>query len=86
MTQELQYYGYQFALLEPMNDRYLKDQQYLYLFNVVAVKVIEHFLNIWEELEQIGKVPESEGLMIFSTGLSNLLIELPDTAKYFKTW
>ena len=82
MTQELQYYGYQFALLEPMNDRYLKDQQYLYLFNVVAVKVIEHFPNIWEELEQIGKVIEPEGLMVFSTDLANPLIELPHATKH----
>jgi cyclopropane fatty-acyl-phospholipid synthase-like methyltransferase len=51
MTQELQHYGYQFILLEPMNDGYLKDQQYLFLFDaVVAVEVIEHFQNIWEEL------------------------------------
>ena len=69
MTQKLQHYGYKFTLLEAMNDRYRKDQQHLYLFNVVAVKVIEHFPSIWEELEQIGKVLEPEGLMVFSTGL-----------------
>jgi hypothetical protein len=29
--------------MEPMNDGYLKDQQYLFLFDAVfAVKVIEH--------------------------------------------
>ena len=50
------------------------------------VKVIEHFPNIWEELEQIGKVLEPEGLMVFSTGLANPLIELPDAAKHFKAW
>ena len=86
MTQELQHYGYQFIRLEAMNDGYLKDQQYLYLFNVIAVKVIEHFPNIWEELEQIGKVLEPEGLMVFSTDLANPLIELPYAAKHFKTW
>ena len=86
MTQKLQHYGYQFTLLEAMNDGYRKGQQHLYLFNVVAVKVIEHFPSIWEELEQIGKVLEPEGLMVFSTGLANPLIELPDAAKHFKTW
>ena len=43
MTQELQRHGYQVIALEPMNDGYLKDQQYLFLFDaVVAVEVIEH--------------------------------------------
>ena len=85
MTQKLQHYGYQFTLLEAMNDGYRKDQQHLYLFNVVAVKVIEHLSNIWEELEHIEKVLEPEGIIVFSTGLTNPFKELPDTAKYFET-
>lgn len=86
MTEKLQHYGYQFTLLEAMNDGYRKDQQHLYLFNVVAVKVIEHLSNIWGELKRIEKVLEPEGLMVFSTGLANPLIELPDAAKHFKAW
>ena len=85
MTQKLQHYGYQFTLLEAMNDGYRKDQQHLYLFNVVAVKVIEHLSNIWEELEHIKEVLELESIIVFSTGLKNLLTQLPNTAKYFKT-
>jgi 2-polyprenyl-3-methyl-5-hydroxy-6-metoxy-1,4-benzoquinol methylase len=51
MTQDLQRHGYQVTALEPMNNGYLKDQQYLFLFDaVVAVEVIEHFPNAWEEL------------------------------------
>jgi hypothetical protein len=42
--------------------------------------------NIWEELEHIEKVLELESIIVFSTGLTNLLIELPHAAKYFKTW
>ena len=43
MTQDLQRHGYQVTALEPMNDGYLKNQQYLFLFDAVfAVKVIEH--------------------------------------------
>jgi hypothetical protein len=38
-----------------------------------------------EELEQILKVLEPEGLMVFSTGLANPLIELPDAAKHLDT-
>jgi hypothetical protein len=71
--------------MESMNDGYLKDQQYLYLFNGVAVKVIEHLSNIWEELEHIKEVLELESIIVFSTGLKNLLTQLPNTAKYFKT-
>jgi len=43
MPQDLQRHGYQVTALKPMNDGYLKDQQYLFLFDAVfAVKVIEH--------------------------------------------
>jgi SAM-dependent methyltransferase len=87
MTQELQRHGYQVTALEPMNDGYLKDQGYPFLFDVVvAVEVIEHLPNVWEELEQIEKVLEPEGIMVFSTGLTNPFIELPDATEHFKTW
>ena len=56
MTQDLQRHGYQVTALEPMNDGYLKDPQYLFLFDTVfAAKVIEHLPNVWEELEHIDK-------------------------------
>jgi 2-polyprenyl-3-methyl-5-hydroxy-6-metoxy-1,4-benzoquinol methylase len=86
MIQKLQHYGYQFTLLEAMNDGYRKDQQHLYLFNVVAVKVIEHLSNIWGELKRIEKVLEPEGIIVFSTGLTNPFTELPYAAEYFETW
>lgn len=87
MTQELQRHGYLVTALEPMNDGYLKDQNYPFLFDaVVAVEVIEHLPNIWEELEEIEKVLEPEGIMVFSTGLTNTFIELPDSIEHFKTW
>jgi 2-polyprenyl-3-methyl-5-hydroxy-6-metoxy-1,4-benzoquinol methylase len=87
MTQELQRHGYQVTALEPMNGEHLKDQQYPFLFDVVvAIEVIEHLPNVWEELKQIEKVLEPEGIMVFSTGLTNPFIELPDAAEHFKTW
>jgi 2-polyprenyl-3-methyl-5-hydroxy-6-metoxy-1,4-benzoquinol methylase len=59
MTQELQRHAYQVTLLEPLNDGYIKDQQYPFLFDiVVVVEVIEHLPNVWEELEHIEKVLE----------------------------
>jgi hypothetical protein len=86
MTQDLQRHGYQVIALEPMNDGYLKDQQYPFLFDVVvAVEVIEHLPNVWEELKRVEKVPEPEDIIVFSTGLTNPFIELPDAAKNFET-
>lgn len=87
MARELRSQGYQVTALEPMRDGYLKDQQYPQLFDVViAVEVIEHLPNPWEELEQIEKVLEPEGIMVFSTGLTNPFIEAPDAVEHFKTW
>ncbi len=87
MTRELQKHGYQVTALEPMDDGYLKDQNYPFKFDVVvAVEVIEHLPNVWEELEQIEKVLTPNGIMIFSTGLTNSFIELPDASEHFKTW
>ena len=70
-----------------MNDGYLKDEQYPFLFDVVvAVEVIEHLHNVWEELEQIEKALEPECILVFSTGMTNPFIELPNAAEHFKTW
>ena len=79
MTQELQHNAYQVTLLEPMNNGCLKDQQHPFLFDVVfALEVIEHLPNAWKELEHIEKVLEPEGIIVFSTGLTNPFTELPD--------
>ena len=87
MVKELRHHGYEVTALEPMHDGYLKDQLYPHLFDVVvAVEVIEHLPNVWEELEQIEKVLEPEGIMAFSTGMTNPFIELPDAIKQFKAW
>ena len=87
LTRELERRGYRMTALEPMNDGYLKDQKYPDLFDaVIALEVIEHLPNVWEELEEIGKVLNPEGLMMFSTFLTNPFIESADAADQFKNW
>ena len=55
--------------LEPMGYGYLKDQSYLFLFDaVVAIKVIEHLSNAWEELQELEKVLKPEVIIVFQRG------------------
>ena len=73
--------------LDPISNGYLKDQSYPYKFNVVvAVEVIEHLLDIWEEITEINKVLSHDGIMIFTTYLTNHFIDRPDARNYFKNW
>jgi SAM-dependent methyltransferase len=87
LAQELQRRGYRVTALEPMTDGYLKDQNYPFFFDaVVAIEVIEHLPNVWEELQEIEKVLKPEGIILFSTGLTNPFIDLPDAVEQFKEW
>ncbi len=87
LARELERHGYQMTALEPMTDGFLKDQNYPFLFDaVVAIEVIEHLPNIWEELEQIEKNLKPEGVMIFSTGLTNSFIDSVNAVEKFKEW
>ena len=87
LAQELQRRGYRVIALEPMTDGYLKDQSYPFLFDAVfAIEVIEHLPNVWEELQEIEKVLKPEGVIVFSTRLTNPFVDLPDAAEQFKEW
>lgn len=87
LTCELEKRGYRMTALEPMNDGYLKDQNYPFLFDaVIALEVIEHLPNVWEELEGIEKVLKPEGIMVFSTCLTNPFIDSADAVEQFKGW
>ena len=87
LTKELRQRGYHVTALEPMTDGYLKDQNYPHPFDVVvAIEVIEHLPNIWEELREIEKVLTRDGIVFFSTMMTNHFIELPDAAEQFKNW
>ncbi len=87
MARELRGRGFNVTELEPMRDGYLKDQSYPVLFDaVVGVEVIEHLPNPWEELREIEKVLAPEGIVLFSTMMTNPFVEAPNAAEHFKTW
>lgn len=87
LAQELQRLDYRVTALEPMTDGYLKDQSYPFSFDaVIAIEVIEHLPDVWEELQEIEKVLKPEGIIVFSTGLTNPFIDLPDAVEQFKKW
>ncbi len=87
MTRELRGRGYDVTPLEPMLHGYLKDQDYSHKFDVViAVEVIEHLQNPWEEIREIEKILPPEGIVIFSTLLTNAFIDRPDAGEQFKNW
>ncbi len=87
LARELQHRGYRVTTLEPMTDGYLKDQNYPFLFDaVIAIEVIEHLPNVWEEFKEIEKVLKPEGVIIVSTRLTNPFIDLPDAVEQFKDW
>ena len=87
MTDEFLRRGYDVTPLEPMTHGYLKDQNYSAQFDVViAVEVIEHLLEPWEELHEIENVLAQDGIVIFSSLLTNSFIDRPDVREQFKNW
>lgn len=87
MTQEFRKRGYDVTALEPMSDGYLKDQKYAVKFDVViAVEVIEHLLEPWDEIQEIERVLAPDGIVIFSSLLTNPFIDLPNAREQFKNW
>jgi SAM-dependent methyltransferase len=87
MTNEFRERGYDVTPLEPMTHGYLKDQNYSAQFDVViAVEVIEHLREPWKEILEIEKVLAPDGIVIFSTLLTNAFIDRPDASEQFKNW
>ncbi|MBF0273974.1 MAG: class I SAM-dependent methyltransferase [Nitrospinae bacterium] len=87
LTKELIKRGYDVTPVEPMVNGYLKDQKFDALFNtVVSLEVIEHLPNMWQELSEIEKVLTQDGIMAFSTLLTNNFIDLPDSVAHFEKW
>ena len=73
--------------LEPMIHGFLKDQDYSSPFDaVVSVEVIEHLPDLWSELRQLEKILSPEGVMVFSTLLTNPFIQSPQAVEHFKSW
>ena len=87
MTAEFRARGFNITPLEPMTHGYLKDQNYSEKFDVViAVEVIEHLREPWKEIYEIEKVLAPDGIVIFSTLLTNAFIDRPDASEHFKNW
>jgi hypothetical protein len=62
LAQELQRSGYRLMALEPMDDGYLKDQGYLFLFDTaVAIEVFDNLSNAWEELQELNNFQNRKG-------------------------
>lgn len=87
ITKEFQARGIDATPLEPMIHGYLKDQSYRHKFDVVVgVEVIEHLPNLLEELKVIDRFLSDDGIMIFTTILTNTFIESANAADVFKAW
>lgn len=87
MTRELRQRGFDVTPLEPMLNGYLKDQSYPAKFDtVIAVEVVEHLQNPWEEIREIENVLMPEGIVIFFTLLTNAFIDRPEAGEHFKNW
>jgi len=81
--------GFDITPLDPMTTGYLKDQHYTEQFDVIiSIEVIEHITDLWQEFTELDKVLSDDGIMIFSTLLTNTFIELPleGARQHFATW
>jgi hypothetical protein len=57
-------------VLKPMDNGYLKDQGYLFLFDTaVAIEVIDHLFNVWEELQKLEKFLKPKVIIFFQRDL-----------------
>ncbi|MEE8484211.1 MAG: class I SAM-dependent methyltransferase [Nitrospinota bacterium] len=87
ITKEFQRRGIDTTPLDPIIHGYLKDQDYAEKFDVVVgVEVIEHLPEIYGELEEIKKVLTDDGIIVFTTGLTNVFIDAPDAVEVFAKW
>lgn len=87
ITKELKGRGYDVDSVDPISSGYLKEQNYSYKFNtVVAVEVVEHLPNLWEEINEIKKVLTENGIIICSTLLTNPFIDSLDAQSVFAKW
>lgn len=87
MTKELRNRGLDVTPIEPMIHGYLKDQHFAHKFDVVlGIEVIEHLTDVWTELNEIAVRMTDNGIMLFTTLLTNTFIDLPDADEHFGKW
>jgi 2-polyprenyl-3-methyl-5-hydroxy-6-metoxy-1,4-benzoquinol methylase len=87
ITKEFQRRDIDATPLEPMVHGYLKDQNYPHKFDVVVgVEVIEHLPNLSQELKEIDRFLADDGIMLFTTILTNSFIDSANAVDVFKGW
>lgn len=87
ITKEFQTRGIEATPLDPMINGYLKDQNYPHKFDVVVgVEVIEHLPNMWEELKEIERYLSNNGIILFTTILTESFINSANELDVFKRW
>lgn len=87
ITHEMRIRGLNVTPLEPMINGFLKDQNFSQEFDVIlAIEVIEHLPNLWEELKELNKVLVEGGIILISTALTNKFIDTPQAAESFRQW
>ena len=87
ITKEFQARGIDATPLEPMINGYLKDLNYPDKFDVVVgVEVIEHLPDMREELKEIERVLSTDGIMLFTTVLTDSFIDSVNEVEQFKGW
>ena len=87
LAKELQKRGFDVTPIEPMIHGYLKDQNFPSKFDVItALEVIEHVPNLWDELQEIEKTLTTEGIIVFTTQLTNRFIDTETERESFRNW
>ena len=87
MTEELRRRGFDVTPLEPMFHGVLSEQDYPHKFDVViAIEVIEHLTDPWKELFELEKVLTNDGIVVFSSFLTDFFVEQADAVEHFKKW
>ncbi|MFQ5432369.1 MAG: class I SAM-dependent methyltransferase [Nitrospinota bacterium] len=87
ITKEFQARGIEATPLDPMINGYLKDQNYPQKFEVVVgVEVIEHLPDMWDELKEIKRNLSADGIMLFTTILTDGFIDSANEREQFRGW
>ncbi len=87
MTKEILSRGIACTPVEPLRNGYLKDQNFQRQFDlIVAVEVIEHLPDLWEQLQEMERVLLPGGIMLFTTLMTDRFIDAENAEEEFAAW